>query len=447
MDIDEEDNSANFNMDFDDSVLVDSLSLLSTSQVPVTSAAGVAVATDDDLPDSEEPEKEQSAPASFTFTPVPEFPTTFFDPTNRPPEFTDLINAHTLGQATKDTAQEISTSSPGATVSAPGATVSSTQTASPPAPKSKNMATSRFKKVSGPAIGENRAVDEFGDFPHHAAATPVATTNKSTALTASTDNKVPNTSSPTPKPVEATPHSPIAVPTPNASAKSKGPNKAATAASRAKGTNKSVANGLMPDWLKQSIKTLERVSSGPEWNALLKAFSDHERVSGYHVGAMWGLSWEGAPQELEWWWGRGRQNLKNSPGIEDGKAFGKTLIKYWTSLQPSWRGPGLSKNVPNDHVWATYAVPGPNGLFLIIVCISWWIRVLDGSDHAKFFGLLDDVTWVLTQSSDKLMNPGSAVTRRGPAEMINEGSNSGRNPHAKKRVSASTSSASKRRRA
>lgn len=50
------------------------------------------------------------------------------------------------------------------------------------------------------------------------------------------------------------------------------------------------------------------------------------------------------------------------------------------------------------------------------------------------------MTWVLAQSSDKLINPGSAVTRRGPAEVINEGSNSGRNPHATKQVSAGTSS-------
>ena len=41
---------------------------------------------------------------------------------------------------------------------------------------------------------------------------------------------------------------------------------------------------MMPDWLKKSMKILERISSGPEWNALLRAFTDHERAAGYPVG-------------------------------------------------------------------------------------------------------------------------------------------------------------------
>jgi hypothetical protein len=162
---------------------------------------------------------------------------------------------------------------------------------------------------------------------------------------------------------------------------------------------------------------------------------------------MWGLSWESAPKELKWWWGEGHQNLKNLPDIEDGTAFGKSLIKYWASLQPSWRGPQLSRNVPEAHVWTIFAVPGPNGLFLFLVCISWWIRSLDGSDHKKFFTLLEDITWVLLQSTEKYSTPTFTSTRRGATELKEKGSKSNQALNLKKRASDVELSTHKRRRA
>jgi hypothetical protein len=92
---------------------------------------------------------------------------------------------------------------------------------------------------------------------------------------------MPTASVPPPSPVPTFPPAPPSSPVTPPSAV----NVPARRSKTVKGTSvHRLALSMMPDWLKKSIKILERVSSGPEWNDLLRAFTDHERATGYPVG-------------------------------------------------------------------------------------------------------------------------------------------------------------------
>jgi hypothetical protein len=171
--------------------------------------------------------------------------------------------------------------------------------------------------------------------------------------------------------------------------------------------------------------------------------------------ALWGLSWESAPKELELWWETG-QNIAKVPEIENSSTFSKALGKYWVKLQPDWRGNSLSRNAPQDHSWAQYAVPGPNGLFLIIICLSWWLPILEDQDREKFFALTEDVAWVLVQSTGKLLSATSTTGRRARKSQpdpdfgkgkasIKPGKPSATKKSTKKRASTTDSTSSRKR--
>lgn len=74
---------------------------------------------------------------------------------------------------------------------------------------------------------------------------------------------------------------------------------------------------------------------------------------------------------------------------------------WWRSLQPDWRANGTwppSRDVPDDEDWEDLCKGGINGLFLIVMCLSWWGPVaVSNKDRADFDAAKEDVLWVFEQ--------------------------------------------------
>ena len=72
-------------------------------------------------------------------------------------------------------------------------------------------------------------------------------------------------------------------------------------------------------------------------------------------------------------------------------------------MQPEWRSPDvgwpLSRVIPEgDHSWSVLEHAGPNGFFLILMALSWWVQAVECKIDLDedLLGALDDVLWVLT---------------------------------------------------
>ncbi|KAJ7161443.1 hypothetical protein C8R43DRAFT_881169 [Mycena crocata] len=90
--------------------------------------------------------------------------------------------------------------------------------------------------------------------------------------------------------------------------------------------------------------------------------------------------------------GRGRRGGNGAKGavFEAGSAavdkFGDMLWDWWVSLQPAWRKPvGVTKTLPRSDEqrdaalagdWAKLRIPGPNGVFMVVLVLYWWGRAL-----------------------------------------------------------------------
>lgn len=111
------------------------------------------------------------------------------------------------------------------------------------------------------------------------------------------------------------------------------------------------------------------------------------------------MSWVGAPDELTWWQEKAKQNIAKRPAIGS-PDFPNAVRNWWLQLQPEWRGSFLSRDTPADHSWFDFQVGGPNGLFLVIVCMSWWLPSVTTETSADFASLAEDIAWTLAQCDD-----------------------------------------------
>lgn len=80
--------------------------------------------------------------------------------------------------------------------------------------------------------------------------------------------------------------------------------------------------------------------------------------------------------------------------------FGAAVIEWWLTIQPTARKdwPPTYGPLPEGFSFDYFNRGGPNGVFLVILCLSWWANALTSDqDHANFKLVVDDVHWVLEQ--------------------------------------------------
>jgi hypothetical protein len=81
-----------------------------------------------------------------------------------------------------------------------------------------------------------------------------------------------------------------------------------------------------------------------------------------------------------------------------------TWQNWWRGLQPEWRllddGTFLQEAQDMGEQWVNLRQGGPNGFFLIVLALGWWVKGTDGKGDLGLHKLLDDITWVMGRMTD-----------------------------------------------
>ncbi|KLO06810.1 hypothetical protein SCHPADRAFT_802279, partial [Schizopora paradoxa] len=87
------------------------------------------------------------------------------------------------------------------------------------------------------------------------------------------------------------------------------------------------------------------------------------------------------PRAIITWSNRTKQVLSDPPSF-DTATFASQVRAWWTSLMPSWRLPSdgettvtdwpLQRKVPEGEEWVKVRKTGQNGIFLVLLALSWW---------------------------------------------------------------------------
>jgi hypothetical protein len=131
-------------------------------------------------------------------------------------------------------------------------------------------------------------------------------------------------------------------------------------------------------------------------------------------------------------WIKSRIDKKHvAPDVQP-EEYGKSFMKWWTVLQPSWRrmvGGTLTKDMPDDEKWGVLMKGGTAGVYTVVVALSWWIKSLGmAANGGEASVVVRDVTWVLDQVCGKLVSErgspelkrGSPGVKRGCDDLIEE---------------------------
>jgi hypothetical protein len=81
--------------------------------------------------------------------------------------------------------------------------------------------------------------------------------------------------------------------------------------------------------------------------------------------------------------------------------FAAVWRTWWESLQPNWRPQECwppSRDTPPDEDWSVLRRGGINGLFVVLMCLSWWAQKLrSAKEQLAFKEAMSDVAWVIQQ--------------------------------------------------
>ena len=117
------------------------------------------------------------------------------------------------------------------------------------------------------------------------------------------------------------------------------------------------------------------------------------------------LSTTGRPAEIGQWTGQAHPLAlpDYTKGEKMFQMFTGSILKWWDSLQPTWRTFNcnkVSREVSGG--WEDLCSPRINGLLNVVILTYWWIRILDelkpeGSVHMDYESFAEDVSWVFSK--------------------------------------------------
>jgi hypothetical protein len=110
------------------------------------------------------------------------------------------------------------------------------------------------------------------------------------------------------------------------------------------------------------------------------------------------LSTKHRPEEIAWWMQRQRR-FDVIPEVNPSE-FGTEWQQWWSFIQPDWREDDTwphSQIVPNGADWTALTHGGPNGLFLVMMALSWWVRKIVSDEDREFLLAVGDVHWVMKE--------------------------------------------------
>jgi hypothetical protein len=84
----------------------------------------------------------------------------------------------------------------------------------------------------------------------------------------------------------------------------------------------------------------------------------------------------------------------------DAEKFGSAVVEWWLTIQPITRKawPPTYEPLPEGFSFDYFNRGGPNAVFLVILCLTWWANALTpDTDNTSFKLVVHDVHWVLEQ--------------------------------------------------
>lgn len=134
------------------------------------------------------------------------------------------------------------------------------------------------------------------------------------------------------------------------------------------------------------------------------------------------------PEEIAWWIKRHKQ-ASSVPKVKVAE-FATEWYGWWRAMQPAWRRvdeeQSLSRNIPSTEEWDTLARGGSNGLFLVVMALSWWLQGFTSTEPTdEFWSAVSDVVWVLEAITNVLASPSVEKKRQGE-EIVSGGPSSKR---------------------
>ena len=84
----------------------------------------------------------------------------------------------------------------------------------------------------------------------------------------------------------------------------------------------------------------------------------------------------------------------------DAGIFGTAMVEWWLTIQPTTRKswPLVYGSLPKGFSFNYFNRGGPNGAFLMILCLGWWANALNMEmDYSNFDLVTNDICWVLEQ--------------------------------------------------
>ena len=88
----------------------------------------------------------------------------------------------------------------------------------------------------------------------------------------------------------------------------------------------------------------------------------------------------------------------------DAAKFSVAVLKWWITIQPTTRKqwPPTYNPLPGNFSFDYFNHGGPNGVFLMILCLGWWVNALTADmDLTDYTLVVNDVCWVLEQIANQ----------------------------------------------
>ena len=111
--------------------------------------------------------------------------------------------------------------------------------------------------------------------------------------------------------------------------------------------------------------------------------------------------------------GTQRRDLSKRPTILDAAAFGRELVAWWRSIQPSWRDLGDGRPLLTQPMGEMDALmkPGKCGFFLVLLALVWWHDAGAQPGVAWFEATFDYIVADLVWALNELMRISDAADR------------------------------------
>ena len=86
--------------------------------------------------------------------------------------------------------------------------------------------------------------------------------------------------------------------------------------------------------------------------------------------------------------------------IESVQTYEDEWVQWWTKAQPDWRSVEtwlFPKDDPGTEDWGSLFSSGKDGLYIVVMSLSWWAHALDPAVDSKIYDAVSDVSWVMEQ--------------------------------------------------